>query len=90
MIDNGNGGWKEGEDYSDTPGEESSPVPAGRDGMREMREYVCNVYTIRRRVIWSGGGDGGRRYRDEKNNERRISEDPEGHDMNESGSRLNR
>ena len=51
---------REGENYSDTPGEESSPVPAGRDEMRE-REYVCNVYTIHRRVIWSGAAteDGG-------------------------------
>ena len=67
-----------------------NPVQFQQGEERDDRGYVCNVYTIRRRVIWSGGGDGGRRYRDEKNNERRISEDPEGHDMNESGSRLNR
>ena len=36
---------REGEDYSDTPGEESSPVPAGRDEMREMTEDMYVMYT---------------------------------------------
>ena len=36
---------REGKDYSDTPGEESSPVPAGRDEMKGMRESMYVMYT---------------------------------------------